>query len=93
MSREQYQDKANYYATQAQLDPELFSRLINKESAWNPNAYNKSSKAAGLTQVIPTTAADPPALLDISTSPFTLSVLLPMRTATSEETVSHAAIK
>ena len=59
MSREQYQDKANYYATQAQLDPELFSRLVYKESKWNPNAYNKSSKAAGLTQVIPTTAADP----------------------------------
>lgn len=37
------------------LNPKLLTALIQKESNFNPNAFNKSSKAAGLLQINPIT--------------------------------------
>jgi soluble lytic murein transglycosylase-like protein len=40
------------------VDPVTFMALIEKESAWNPNAKNPKSTAAGLGQLIAGTARD-----------------------------------
>lgn len=59
MSKEHFQNRAIYHAQRAGLDPELFSRLVETESSWNPNAFNSKKGATGLTQVISSTAKDP----------------------------------
>jgi hypothetical protein len=49
---------ASKYANQHGIDPNLFGRLVNQESGWNPSA--RSPKGAfGLTQAMPDTARDP----------------------------------
>lgn len=40
------------------IDPDLFLRLVQQESGWNPNAVSPKG-AAGLTQAMPDTARDP----------------------------------
>jgi hypothetical protein len=54
----EYQELANKYATQFGIDPELYSRVINQESRWNPNAVSPAG-ARGIAQIMPATAADP----------------------------------
>lgn len=53
-----YLDLANKYATQYGLDPQLYTRLIQQESGFNPQAVS-SKGAMGLTQVMPATGGDP----------------------------------
>lgn len=40
------------------VDWNILNNLISHESGWNPSAFNKESRAAGLGQFIPSTAAD-----------------------------------
>lgn len=53
----QYQDLAGQYADQFGINRNVFNSLIMSESSWNPNAKNPSSGAAGLGQLMPSTAA------------------------------------
>ena len=53
-----YQTSAMRHAQNAGIDHDLFARLINQESGWNPNAKSPVD-AYGLTQVMPATARDP----------------------------------
>jgi hypothetical protein len=53
-----YDDLINLYAEQYSLDPNLFRRLIQQESGFNPNAVSEAG-AQGLGQVMPDTARDP----------------------------------
>lgn len=46
----------NIEAQQNAIDPRLLKAVIQTESSGNPNAYNTSSGAAGLGQLIPSTA-------------------------------------
>lgn len=48
-------DAANRYG----IPPDLFLRQINQESGFNPAAYNPSSGATGVAQIVPSTAANP----------------------------------
>ena len=41
------------------LDPDLFVRMINQESGFNPNAKNEKSGATGIAQVMSETAFNP----------------------------------
>lgn len=50
------ESKADHYAVKHSIDPPLFRALITQESAWNPQAVS-SVGAAGLTQLMPDTAA------------------------------------
>lgn len=59
MNKEHFQNRATYHAQRVGLDPELFSRLVETESSWNPNAFNSKKGATGLTQVISSTAKNP----------------------------------
>ena len=52
-----YVDRARAYAEKYGIDPNIFLRLIQAESNWNPRARNASSGAMGLGQLIPGTAA------------------------------------
>lgn len=50
-----YKDLAKKIADEEGIDPELFQRLVQQESSWNP--YARSSKGAtGLAQLMPATA-------------------------------------
>lgn len=54
---------ANSEAQRLGLDPGVVDRLIQAESSWNPNAIgpvlpNRSERAIGLTQLLPSTARD-----------------------------------
>jgi hypothetical protein len=51
------QDLARQEALRAGVDPELFLRLVNQESRFNPRAVS-SAGAQGLAQLMPGTAAD-----------------------------------
>ena len=53
-----YQDLADSYADQYGVDRNLFRRLIQQESGFDPNAVSPVG-ARGLGQVMPATAADP----------------------------------
>lgn len=46
---------ARQIALENDLDPDIFTKLIQQESAWNPRAKS-SAGALGLTQLMPTTA-------------------------------------
>jgi hypothetical protein len=59
MSVEHYQQRADYHAKRAGIDPEFFRRLIHTESGWNPSATTKESTATGLGQVLVRTASNP----------------------------------
>lgn len=48
--------KANHYARRHGVEPALFRALVTQESAWNPSAVSPAG-AAGLTQLMPETAA------------------------------------
>ena len=50
-----YADLINKYASQNGFDPKLIAAIIEKESGFNPNAVNKSSRASGLMQFLPST--------------------------------------
>lgn len=50
---------ARAYALEAGVDPDLFERLIEAESGFNPAAVNASSGATGIAQIMPATAAQP----------------------------------
>ena len=41
------------------IDPDIFVRMINQESKFDPNAHNKSSGAAGLGQITKPTGIQP----------------------------------
>lgn len=50
-----YKDLAKKIADEEGIDPDLFQRLIQQESSWNP--YSRSEKGAtGLAQLMPATA-------------------------------------
>jgi len=53
-----YDDLITLYAEQYGLDPDLFRRLVQQESGFDPNAVS-SRGAVGLGQVMPETAQDP----------------------------------
>ena len=55
---EAYRDAAVTAAQNAGVPPDLFFRLVNQESGWNPNAVSKAG-AFGLTQAMPDTAKQP----------------------------------
>lgn len=56
-----YKDAINRAAQRTGMEPEAIAAVISAEAArgpngvWNPNSYNKASKAQGLTQFIPGT--------------------------------------
>ena len=52
-----YQAEARRIAQEVGIDPDLFVRLIQQESAFNPNAVSPKG-AMGLTQLMPGTAKD-----------------------------------
>ena len=54
-----YGEAALAAAKKYNIPPDLFFRLIEQESKWNPNAKNAGSGASGLTQIIESTAGDP----------------------------------
>lgn len=58
-STPELQRLADGYAMQYGVPSDLFRSVIGAESSWNPYAYNLASGAAGLAQVLPSTAADP----------------------------------
>ena len=49
---------ARQHADRFGVDPELFLRIVQKESAWNPKAVSPVG-ARGFTQVMPDTGRDP----------------------------------
>jgi len=51
-------DRAAQYARQYGVNPDLFARVIQQESAWNPRAKSPAG-AYGLTQIMPATARSP----------------------------------
>jgi len=51
-------DRAAQYARQYGINPDLFARVIQQESAWNPRAKSPAG-AYGLTQIMPATARSP----------------------------------
>jgi hypothetical protein len=53
-----YHALARKAALEAGVDPDLYARLINQESGWDPNAVSPTG-AIGLTQFLPSTAKDP----------------------------------
>lgn len=53
-----YGESALAAANRYNIPPDLFFRLIEQESSWNPNAVS-SVGARGLTQIMPDTARDP----------------------------------
>ena len=52
-----YQAEARRIAQEVGIDPDLFVRLIQQESAFNPNAVSPKG-AMGLAQLMPGTAKD-----------------------------------
>jgi hypothetical protein len=48
-----FRELARQIALQAHIDPDIFVRQINKESGFDPTAYNKISGATGIAQIIP----------------------------------------
>lgn len=52
-------DQAVNAADQYGVPPNLMTSMIAGESGWNTNAYNTTSGAMGLAQVLPSTAANP----------------------------------
>lgn len=52
-----YRAAATEIAQKYGIDPDLFARLIQQESGWNPNAGSEKG-ALGLTQLMPGTALD-----------------------------------
>jgi len=56
-SQPSYQDMAPYYALKYNLDPDIFSKMIETESNWNPSAISPKG-AIGLGQLMPGTASD-----------------------------------
>lgn len=57
MSLADFADKIAAYAQQYGIPTDLFSNLVQTESSGNQLAYNASSGAAGLTQLLPSTQA------------------------------------
>lgn len=53
-----YRQRAAQYARQYGIDPDLYGRVIQQESAWNPQARSPVG-AYGLTQIMPDTARSP----------------------------------
>lgn len=53
-----YANEAHAAAIRAGVPPDLYFRLIQQESGWNPNAVSPVG-AKGLTQIMPETAAQP----------------------------------
>lgn len=49
----QFKDSLISAATRAGIDPNLFARLVQRESGFDPGALNQRSGATGLTQIIP----------------------------------------
>lgn len=54
-----WQNVGNQYATVWNIPTNIFSALIGQESGFNPSAYNQSSGATGIAQILPSTAANP----------------------------------
>ena len=52
-TRQELEDLARFYATSAGIDPNIFVRQINRESGFDPNAYNRRSGASGIAQIVP----------------------------------------
>jgi soluble lytic murein transglycosylase-like protein len=48
-----YEALARYYAQQAGIDPERFVRQMRRESGLDPGAYNRTSGASGIAQIVP----------------------------------------
>jgi hypothetical protein len=53
-----YDELINRYADEYDIDPQIFRRLINQESRFNPQAVSPKG-ATGIGQVMPATARDP----------------------------------
>ncbi|MBK5239830.1 phage tail tape measure protein [Clostridium sp.] len=53
-----YSSQINQAGSKYGLDPNLIAAMIQTESSFNPNAYNKSSGATGLGQFLSSTAKD-----------------------------------
>lgn len=54
-----YRALADVYAGAYGVPQPLFSDIINQESGFNPLAYNATSGATGIAQILPSTAANP----------------------------------
>ena len=54
-----YQELASEYANQYGVPTDIFTSVIQAESGFNPGAYNSSSGATGIAQILPSTAANP----------------------------------
>ena len=59
MSYSQYQNTAIADANAYGVPSQLYADMIQQESGYNPNAYNASTGATGIAQILPSTAANP----------------------------------
>ena len=70
------------------LPPGTSARQIQQESSFNPQAYNKDSKAAGLAQVIPTTLASLSKRFGRQLDPYNVDDALAMHREVMRENVA-----